>query len=59
MRLSTTSVVRDSLEEDDTESVKGFKEKVEVNNCPSCGLPESIQGTGYLCCGLVVGLSPD
>lgn len=43
----------DSLEEDDTECVKGFKKKVEVNNWPSSKwCVESIQGTGYLCCGL-------
>lgn len=36
-----TSVVCDSLEEDDTESVKGFKKKLEVNH-PLSGVQESI-----------------
>lgn len=36
-----TSVVCDSLEEDDTESVKGFKKKLEVN-LPLSGVQESI-----------------
>lgn len=35
MRLSASSAVCDSLKEDDTELVKGFKKKVEVNICPS------------------------
>ncbi len=36
MRLSASSLVCDgSEEEEDTESVKGFKKKFEVNNCSS------------------------